>query len=133
MGRGQVRPIATRIAAPIAAAVTLLLGACAAHPPQTIYAWGSYEDLIYTSQVKPGSLTPRAEVDVLQKDRELARAANKPLPPGWHAYLGYLYFEDGEADLAKVELDAEKAAFPESATFVDQIFANLARRAGAPQ
>jgi hypothetical protein len=106
--------------------VLAALGAgCAAQ--ETRYAWGAYEDLIYVVHAKPGALTPEAQVEQLEKDRETARAKNKPLPPGWHAHLGYVYYQMGRADLAQQELLAERAAFPESAVLVEHLLANLAR------
>jgi hypothetical protein len=114
----------------LAAALGLALAAsgCATKVP-TRYAWGGYEDLMYTAWAKPGTLPPEAQMDLLQKDREAARAANQKLPPGWHAHVGYLYFQTGRADLAREELLAEKTEFPESATFVERLLANMSRPA----
>ena len=100
------------------------LAACASAPP-TLYAWGSYEDLLYVAQAKPGSLSPEAQADQLEKDRQTAEAARKRLPPGWHAHLASLYAQSGRADLAERELLAEKSGFPESTTLVDRLLANL--------
>ncbi len=111
------------------AAVWLTVTGCATQ--QNHYAWGSYEDLIYVTHAKPGTLTPEDQVQRLEQDRLSARAANKPLPPGWRAHLGYLYFQTGHADQAREELLAEKTVFPESTTFVDHLLANLAAAAGA--
>ena len=47
------------------------------------------------------------------------------MPPGWHAHLGYLYFELGKSDQARQEFETEKANFPESAVFMDRLLANL--------
>ncbi len=104
--------------------VALMLAGCAT-APATKYAWGSYEQLIYTANVKPGSLPPEAQADQLEKDRQAATAAGRPLPPGWHAQLASLYAESGRPDLAEQELLAEKAAFPESGTLMDRLLTNL--------
>lgn len=104
-------------------AVAAIVSGCTAAPPR--YSWGTYEDQIYIWYAKPGTLTPEAQADQMQKDRELAQAAVQPLPPGWRAHLGYIYFQMGRADLAREELLAEKAAFPESATLVDRLVTNL--------
>lgn len=114
-------PVAQRLLAVCAA---LLLAACAT-TPKTIYAWGSYEELIYASNVKPGSLTPEAQADLMEKDRQAAEAIGKRLPPGWHAQMASLYAQTGRLDLAEQELLAEKAAFPESATLMDRLLSNL--------
>lgn len=47
------------------------------------------------------------------------------MPPGWHAHLGYLYYQVGKSDQARQELMTEKAEFPESAVFVDRLLANV--------
>jgi hypothetical protein len=113
--------IAARV---LAGCAVLSMTACVTAPP-TMYAWGSYEELIYTAAAKPGTLTPEAQADLLEKDRQTAQAAGRPLPPGWRAHLATLYAESGQLDLAEQELLAEKAAFPESATLVDRLLANL--------
>jgi hypothetical protein len=119
-------PVARRL---LAACAALSLAACATNP-RTLYAWGSYEELIYASNAKPGSLTPEAQADQLEKDRQAAEAAGKRLPPGWHAHLASLYAQAGRIDLAEQELQAEKAAFPESATLMNRLLANL-RKTGS--
>jgi hypothetical protein len=65
------------------------------------------------------------QIESLERDYQAARAANKRLPPGWHAHLGYLYYETGKVQQARQELLTEKAEFPESAVFVDRLLANL--------
>jgi hypothetical protein len=122
VARGQV----TRVAAALALAA--LLAGCVT-PPPTRYAWGGYEDLLYVAQARPGTLTAEAEIDQLEKDRALADANHQRLPPGWHAQLATLYLQAGRADHAREELLAEKTAFPESATLVDRLLANLAAAA----
>jgi hypothetical protein len=114
-------PVARRL---LAACAALALTACAT-TPKTLYAWGSYEELIYASNVKPGSLTPEAQADQMEKDRQAAEAAGERLPPGWHAQMATLYAQTGRLDLAEQELLAEKAAFPESATLMDRLLSNL--------
>lgn len=115
-------------------AITLALLVGCANGPQSRYAWGSYEEQIYVAYAKPGALTPQAQADQMQKDRDAARAANQKLPPGWHAQLARVYFDMGRADLAREELEAEKTAFPEATIFVDRLITNLSgpRPAVAP-
>jgi len=108
----------------LAAACALLAGCAAA---RTQYSWGSYEELIYASYAAPGSMPAERQVEKLELDLQKARSANARLPPGWHAHLGYLYFELGKADQAVQELQTEKAEYPESAVFVDRLLANLRR------
>jgi hypothetical protein len=107
----------------LAAAVLTLTG-CATRPP-TIYQWGNYEELVYTSHAAPGDVPPEKQLEILEADYQKARAANQRMPPGWHANLGYLYFQLGKTDQARQELLTEKAQFPESGVFVDRLLANL--------
>ena len=100
------------------------LAACAT-APKTMYSWGSYEELIYASYAAPGSAPPEMQIEKMERDYQEARAANKRVPPGWHAHLGYLYYQIGKRDQATQELRTEKAEFPESAVFVDRLLANI--------
>lgn len=102
--------------------ITLLTG-CAG--PPTLYSWGHYEELIYVSYAAPGNASPQMQVEKLEQDYQKARAENKRVPPGFHAHLGYLYFQLGKLDQARQELETEKAEFPESAVFIDRLLANL--------
>jgi hypothetical protein len=120
--------VAARVLSPFArlsagALFLLLFSACAG--PRERYAWGSYEELIYLAWARPGEFNPQAQVDKLQEEFGLARAAGKPLPPGWHAHLGALYYQLGQADQAHEQLLMEKASFPESVVLVDTLLRNL--------
>jgi len=99
-----------------------LLAGCAA---PTLYTWGHYEDLIYTSYDKPGSVPPELQAEKLEQDYQKARAANKRMCPGFHAQLGYAYFQLGKMDQARQEFETEKADFPESAVLMDRMLAKL--------
>jgi hypothetical protein len=96
-----------------------LLSGCATVQP--LYFWGSYEPLTYGSYTNPGKLPPQAQIDRLEADKQRAASRNAALPPGFHAYLGYLYYEVGNGAKAAEEFAAEKALFPESAAFIDQL------------
>ena len=104
------------------AGLCLLLAGCAA---PTLYTWGHYEDLVYTSYAAPGKFPPEAQIEKLEQDYQKARATNKRMHPGFHAYLGYLYFQTGKLDQARQEFETEKADFPESAVLMDRLLANL--------
>jgi hypothetical protein len=119
---GQRGPMRTVI---LAASVSLLVG-CVARSP-AIYSWGNYEELIYASYLSPQDIPAEKQVEILEKDYQVARSTNHRLPPGWHAHLATLYFQLGKADQARQELLTEKAEFPESAVFVDRLVANLKR------
>jgi len=104
------------------AGLVLLAAGCST---PTVYYWGHYENLVYASYATPGKIPPEKQVEQLEADYQKARSANKPVPPGFHAYLGYLYTELGKADQAKQEFETEEALFPESKVFMDRLLANL--------
>jgi hypothetical protein len=107
----------------MAAACTLALAGCVTQPAQ--YSWGNYEEVIYASYLSHSDVPAEKQIEVMEKDYQAARAADKRLPPGWHAHLAYLYYETGNLEQARQELRTEKAEFPESAVFMDRLLANL--------
>jgi hypothetical protein len=114
------------------AAASMLLAGCAARP--TLYSWGNYEDVIYASYSSKNDFPAEKQIAIMEQDYQVARSQNKRMPPGWHAQLGYLYYEIGKTDQAEQELMTEKAEFPESTAFVDRLLQNLNKvgRAGSP-
>ncbi len=91
----------------------------------SLYSWGHYEERIYASYVTPGTMLLEAQVAELEGDYQKARAESKRMPPGFHAQLGYLYFQLGKLDQARRELETERTEFPESAVLVDRLLASL--------
>jgi len=110
-------------AAVLAAMLAATLGGCVT-APRPLYAWGSYQELVYASYKNPGETPPERQVELLEKDYQQALAMHARMPPGWHAHLGVLYYQLGKADEAVRELNTEKAEFPESTVFVDRLLAN---------
>jgi len=106
-------------------AVLALLTGCST---PTTYSWGHYEQLIYTAYRTPDKMPAERQIEVLEMDYQKARSKNQPVPPGWHAYLGYLYFDLGKVDEARREFETEKAQFPESAVSMDRLLANLSKK-----
>ena len=104
----------------------LVAAGCASVPDQ--YSWGGYEEQIYVANTQPGKMLPEQQAEAMEKDYQAARASNRRMPPGWHAHLGYQYFQLGRTDQARQELETEKAEFPESAIFMDRLLANLKRQ-----
>jgi len=93
-----------------------------------IYYWGHYENLIYASYTKPDKATPELQARLMEEDMHAAASANKPLPPGFHAHLGNLYYQMGKPDLALEEFRKEKTQFPESAVLMDRLITNLGKQ-----
>lgn len=104
----------------VSTAVGLLwLAGCAPQP--TLYHWGDYEDQVYVYLQSPDGGDLTAQIQTLEADIEKAKAENKPLPPGFRAHLGMLYYAQGKVDQAVEQFQLEKAAFPESAPFMDRL------------
>lgn len=114
---------------PLAAAALALVvvcSGCASH--RGLYEWGTYEDQVYAMYADPGKSSPQQQILKLEADAERARAANRPLPPGYHAYLGYLYYGSGMTDKAAAAFDTERRLFPESAPYMDRLIARTTSR-----
>lgn len=105
----------------------LLLAGCASKTPETIYSWGDYQETLYDYYTHETS--PQEQIAKLQKLVEIARASNKPVPPGVHAQLGMLYDSVGNTGLAMSEFNTEKVQYPESATYIDFLTAKKQREA----
>jgi hypothetical protein len=116
--------------APAALVATALVAGCAEKPPQ-IYRWGIYEELVYEMYAKPDAADPDTQVVRLSEDITRTQSEGKRVPPGVHAHLGYMYYLSGNTDAALDEFATERALFPESAIFIDGIFARLRREGGA--
>lgn len=117
-------PLRSLQVATLAAAV--VCGGCASH--NGLYDWGTYEDQVYAMYADPGKSSPQQQILKLEADAEQARAANRPLPPGHHAYLGYLYYQSGMADKAVAAFDTERRLFPESRPYMDRLIARTTSR-----
>lgn len=101
----------------------LVLAGCAA-PVPPMYMWEAFPRQQYDQLIRQGSV-PGQQVKALEAHAEKARAANASLPPGFRAHLGMLHLDDGNADRARDLWQAEKAAFPESAPYIDQLLKRL--------
>lgn len=115
----------SRTALPVLLVLLLLLGLLSSCAPSTAYHWGHYEGVIYATYAAPGSVPPERQIELLEQDYQKARSENRPVPPGFHAHLGYLYYSIGRADQARQEFETEKANFPESAVFMDRLLSRL--------
>lgn len=118
-----------RLAAAIAGA--LLLGGCA-QAPKTLYSWESFPRLQYEHLAgRSGSVAD--QIGAMDAHAAKARAAGQAVPPGFRAHLGLLQLAAGSPDQARGLFEAEKAAFPESSPFMDQLLRRLDAQATAPQ
>jgi hypothetical protein len=101
--------------------LTLTVAGC--QSSKNVYYWGHYETVVY-NQYQPGKNQPEKLSALLEEDEQKAASKNKPLAPGFHAQLGYLYAVEGKNDDARKEYLLEKQEFPESAVFMDR-FLNI--------
>lgn len=101
---------------------------CAKKPE--LYSWGSYEDQVYALYSDPGKVPPEEQILELERDYQQARSLNRQVPPGYHAHLGYLYYQAGKADQAYQSLVTEKELYPEATRYMDLL---LSRMTGTPR
>lgn len=95
------------------------------HAPPTLYQWGSYEDQVYAMCTDGGKVPLESQLQNLEEDYQHIRASKGAVPPGFHAHLGYLYFQTGKADQALQSFETEKSLFPESTVFMDHLIARI--------
>lgn len=105
-------------------ATSVLFVGCAAKD-NSIYSWGSYQQHLYTVQVKPEKADPLKQIRDLQKDIEKAKAKNKPVAPGIYAHLGYQYSLVGNKQKAREYLKLEQQLYPESSVYIQRILKQL--------
>lgn len=113
-----------RLAASVPLAATLLLTGCATGPGP-LYYWGDYQPALYGHFTKETG--PQEQIASLEAGLEKARAAGKPVPPGYNAHLGLLYAEGEQTDQMLKYFEAEKALYPESASYMDFLLAKFKR------
>ena len=113
-----------------------LLGACAQKGPGPLYMWETFPKQQYDTLLRAG-VSPSEQITVLEAHMEKARAAGAAVPPGLRAHLGMLKLGAGDPGQARNLWQAEKAAFPESAPYMDQLLKRLdapakTAKAGSP-
>ena len=100
-----------------ALAVALVATGCA-QAPARMYHWDDYQRNVYDS-LRGDAVDPAAQLQRMTNQADKARAAHHALPPGFHAHVAMLQMQLGQYDAARAQLEAEKAAFPESAPYMD--------------
>lgn len=101
----------------LGAAVSLLVLAGCASAPQPLYHWEGYQQQVY--ERFESSSSTEEQIAVLEASVQHARAADRPLPPGFHAHLGMLYADIGKLDQVRQQFETEKSLYPESTTYMD--------------
>lgn len=102
----------------------VVLGGCAAKGPGPMYLWESFPRQQYDALLREG-YSPDEQIRAMEAHAEKARGANAALPPGFRAHLGMLHLGAGNDGRAAELWQAEKAAFPESAGYMDQLLKKL--------
>jgi len=106
-------------------ALCLLLTACASQD-HSLYHWGGYEEQVYEGfHIESGNTSPDKQLQKLEEEQQKAVAKGKPLPPGFQAHMGYLYFQTGQLDKAAMAFESEKTQFPESTVYMDLVLSKL--------
>jgi len=93
-----------------------------------MYYWGHYESVVYDRYAHPDKASPELLAAQLEEDLQKAASLNKPVPPGFHAQLGYLYAQEGKTDMARKEYEKEKQMYPESSVFMDRFLNNPSKK-----
>ena len=91
----------------------------------SLYEWGSYNASVAAMYQSTSGYDPAAQLDQLQREVEETQHRGKLVPPGVRAHIGVLLCESGNRERGITFLEGEKAAFPESAQFVDAMLARL--------
>jgi hypothetical protein len=89
-----------------------------AHAPAPMYQWDTYQRNVYQF-LKHEDANPGEQLSLMQAQTERTKLAGTRLPPGFRAHLAMLHLQLGQYDDAKLQLEAEKSAFPESSHYMD--------------
>ncbi len=108
--------------------VTCVAGITACAPPK-MYNWGNYEQGLYNSYKDPNQ-TEALRLS-LEEQVVTVEASGQKMPPGIYAELGTLYLQAGSGDKAKIYYEKEKIAWPESATLMTALIANMDRQSSS--
>ncbi len=104
----------------------LALAGCATAPPQ-MYHWPDYQRNVY-DYMKGDTANPGEQLQRMSKQADAARAAARPLPPGFRAHVAMLEIQLGQYDEAKKDFEAEKMAFPESTQYMDFLLKQMSEK-----
>lgn len=94
-----------------------------AQPVKPLYHWDGFQRQLYEHFKGDGS-SPGEQLLVLEAQAQKAAASGAALPPGFRAHLAIVYLKLGRDAEARLQLEGEKAAFPESAAYMDFLLKN---------
>jgi hypothetical protein len=94
-----------------------------AQPVKPMYHWDGFQRQMY-EHFKGDGTSPSEQLAVLEAQMQRAAAGSLALPPGFRAHLAIVYLKLGREQEARLHLEAEKAAFPESVPYMDFLLKN---------
>jgi hypothetical protein len=124
----RATPPALGVLAPVCL-VTALTAGCAT-TPATLYDWGIYPEAL-AAHIKESGGDAARQASRLEDQLQRAAGTARGAPPGLHAHLALLHTHLGNEATALRHLQAEKARYPESATYMDFLIRNARRTAPA--
>ena len=92
--------------------------------PKQLYIWETFPRQQYDI-LSGQTISPESQVQSMEVLAEKARATGSALPPGFRAHLGMLHLNSGNIASARQMWQAEIAAFPESAIYIDSLLKRL--------
>lgn len=110
--------------AALTAATIAMFAGCANKPPPPLYMWDTFPKLQYETLLHTG-VPPIEQIATLETQALKARTNGAALPPGFRAHLGMLKLSAGDPEQARQLWLEEKAAFPESTPYMDQLLQRL--------
>ncbi|MCF8206368.1 MAG: DUF4810 domain-containing protein [Methylotenera sp.] len=115
---------------PLALLTALVLVGCAQPGPKPLYQWEGYQPALY-DYLKTNGNEPGAQISTLEAQLAKNQATGAASPPGMRAHLALLYSKMGDDAAAQRLLEAERAQFPESASYVDFLLKNTRKPASS--
>lgn len=112
---------------PLFAALALV--GCA-QAPKPLYQWDGYQTALY-EHLKASGGDPGAQIAKLEAQLQKNEASGVATPPGMRAHLALLHSRMGDDQAARAHLEAERARFPESASYVDFLLKSRAKPAAS--
>ncbi|HQR28978.1 MAG TPA: DUF4810 domain-containing protein [Anaeromyxobacteraceae bacterium] len=112
--------------AALAALAAAAVSGCAT--PSTHYAWGDYDDALYSLYKDPTPAQHQKYVASLKAIILASEQSGRKIPPGIYAEYGYALFEEGNAVDAVAYYRKEMEAWPASQVFMEKMIGVAQRR-----
>jgi hypothetical protein len=118
---------------PVIAVAALALASVGCAGKTYVYAWGNYDDALYSFYKSPGErqkYVAALKAIILATERDGTK-----IPPGIYAEYGYALCEEGNAAEATAYYRREMQAWPASTVFMEKMIAAAQRqpKPGPPQ